>query len=431
MNIADENLLEQCYDFLCANPTCTKRLIGLPPHKRWNKLCKMISGARRQRVGPRVSVDLNQNIEYIPEQPEWTGYRDPTPPSPPPSVDEYSPGQTQSVPSVPSGSKRKAPMVDVIDSQFDKLTTSLDGFANVLSSSNVHFGVISDASMDSRIIDELQKQINQSRTLSASLERHTQAMKRRISLVNARIQSSNPTTEEIENLLRTMNIEDQNSFRQCFNFLSSHSSHTRRLIEMPIQYRFNRLQRYITEASTEALSLVEGEIVKLVCDCEAGVLRGWCAYSTLILSSIVKNTLVSVKVNSFIEGGTSGRVECETIEIHEGGDVSVEGEGVEVDEGTNIVVEGKGTKINEEVDVVVKSEGVEISGEVDVVVEGEGAKIDEEVDVGVEGEGGEFDEKAGVGVEGEGIEFHEETDVGMEGESVDNDEHESNENVAD
>ncbi|KAG2390210.1 uncharacterized protein HKW66_Vig0223840 [Vigna angularis] len=110
--------------------------------------------ARRQRVGPRVSVDLNQNVEYIPEQPQWAGYRDPTPPSPPSSVDEYSPGQTQSVPSVPSGrtsssrgSKRKAPMVDVIDSQFDKLTTSLDGFANVLSSSNVHFGVISDAAV--------------------------------------------------------------------------------------------------------------------------------------------------------------------------------------------------------------------------------------------------------------------------------------------
>ncbi|KOM56869.1 hypothetical protein LR48_Vigan10g276100 [Vigna angularis] len=61
--------------------------------------------ARRQRVGPRVSVDLNQNIEYIPEQPQWAGFRDPTPPSPPPSVDEYSPGQTQSVPSVPSGSR--------------------------------------------------------------------------------------------------------------------------------------------------------------------------------------------------------------------------------------------------------------------------------------------------------------------------------------
>ncbi|KOM33363.1 hypothetical protein LR48_Vigan01g291900 [Vigna angularis] len=34
---------------------------------------------------PRVSVDLNQNIKYIPEQPDWTTYRDPTPASPPPS----------------------------------------------------------------------------------------------------------------------------------------------------------------------------------------------------------------------------------------------------------------------------------------------------------------------------------------------------------
>ncbi|KOM37431.1 hypothetical protein LR48_Vigan03g081300 [Vigna angularis] len=44
MNIANENLLEHCYDFLCENSTCTKRLMGLPPQKRWNKLCKMISG---------------------------------------------------------------------------------------------------------------------------------------------------------------------------------------------------------------------------------------------------------------------------------------------------------------------------------------------------------------------------------------------------
>ncbi|KOM32165.1 hypothetical protein LR48_Vigan01g172100 [Vigna angularis] len=53
--------------------------------------------ARRQRVGPRVQVDLNQNMDYIPEEPNYHEYRDPTPPSPPPSVDEYSPGQTQSV----------------------------------------------------------------------------------------------------------------------------------------------------------------------------------------------------------------------------------------------------------------------------------------------------------------------------------------------
>ncbi|KOM48152.1 hypothetical protein LR48_Vigan07g185600 [Vigna angularis] len=85
----------------------------------------------RRRITPRVSVDLNKNIEYIPEQPDWTTYRDPTPTSPPPSVDEYSPGNTQSVPSVPSGgtsssrgSKRKAPLVDVVDAHFSAFTSA-------------------------------------------------------------------------------------------------------------------------------------------------------------------------------------------------------------------------------------------------------------------------------------------------------------------
>ncbi|WVY89989.1 hypothetical protein V8G54_035503 [Vigna mungo] len=97
-------------------------------------------------------VDLNQNMEYIPKEPIYRGYTDPTSSSPHPSVDEYSPGQTQFVPSVLSGGtlssrgfKRKAPMVDLIDAQFDKLATSLDGFINVLGSTNVHFEKISDA----------------------------------------------------------------------------------------------------------------------------------------------------------------------------------------------------------------------------------------------------------------------------------------------
>ncbi|KOM42499.1 hypothetical protein LR48_Vigan05g010300 [Vigna angularis] len=156
--------------------------------------------ARRQRVGPHVSVDLNQNMEYIPEQSQWTGYRDPTPPSPPPSVDEYSPGQTQSVPSVPSGgtsssrgSKRKAPKVDSIDTQFDKLTTSLDGFANVLSSSNVHFGVISDAAM---------RQVSAMEDKNEILRSQTEILRRTPNYTY--------TEADIYEMLTAMNISDEN-----------------------------------------------------------------------------------------------------------------------------------------------------------------------------------------------------------------------------
>ncbi|KOM55310.1 hypothetical protein LR48_Vigan10g120200 [Vigna angularis] len=185
--------------------------------------------ARRQRVGPRVSVDLNHNIEYTPEQPDWMRYRDPAPPSPPSSVDEYSPGQTQSVPSVPSGgtsssrgSKRKAPMVDVIDSQFDKLTTSLDGFAGVLSSSNVHFCVISDAAV---------RQVT-------TMEDRNQILRR----------NSNYTYTEadIYEMLSAMNIADDNLLEQCYDFLCGNPTCTKRLMGLPPHKRWNKLWKMIS-----------------------------------------------------------------------------------------------------------------------------------------------------------------------------------------
>ncbi|KAG2402928.1 uncharacterized protein HKW66_Vig0248030 [Vigna angularis] len=185
--------------------------------------------SRRQRVGPRVNVDLNQNIEYIPEQPDWTRYRDPTPPSPPPSVDEYSLGQTQSVPSVPSGgisssrgSKRKALMVDVIDSQFDKLTTSLDGFANVLSSSNVHFGLISDA-----------------------VVRQVSAMEDRYQILR-RSSTYTYTKGDIYEMLSGMNIVDENLLDQCYDFLCANPTCTKRLMGLPPHKRWNKLCKMIS-----------------------------------------------------------------------------------------------------------------------------------------------------------------------------------------
>ena len=106
--------------------------------------------------------------------------------------------------------------------------------------------------MDSRvmdeIIDEVQQLIIEGRRLSAAIVRLTEVVERQNSLSNATIERPNPTTEEIQNLLQTMNIEDQNLFRQYFDFLSSHPSYTRRLIGMPQQYRFNALQRYLNEA---------------------------------------------------------------------------------------------------------------------------------------------------------------------------------------
>ncbi|KOM25167.1 hypothetical protein LR48_Vigan50s008700 [Vigna angularis] len=184
--------------------------------------------ARRQRVGPRVQVDLNQNMDYIPEEPNYHEYRDPTPPSPPPSVDEYSPGQTQSVPFVPSGgtsssrgSKRKAPMVDAIDSQFDKLKTSLDGFTDVLGSTNVHFGVISDAAV---------------RQVSAMEDRNQ---------ILRRTSTYTYTESDIYEMLSAMNIFDETLLDQCYDFLCSNPTCTKRLMGLPPHKRWNKLCKMI------------------------------------------------------------------------------------------------------------------------------------------------------------------------------------------
>jgi len=41
MNNSDENLLDQCYDFLCENPAKVKQLFGLPVQRRMTKLFNM------------------------------------------------------------------------------------------------------------------------------------------------------------------------------------------------------------------------------------------------------------------------------------------------------------------------------------------------------------------------------------------------------
>lgn len=73
-------------------------------------------------------------MEYIPEESMFPRFTATTPPSPP-TMDKYSLGAIHYVSFVPSrgtsssrGSKRKTPMVDEMNSQFDKLTAKPDGF---------------------------------------------------------------------------------------------------------------------------------------------------------------------------------------------------------------------------------------------------------------------------------------------------------------
>ncbi|KAK8470073.1 hypothetical protein PHAVU_004G053900 [Phaseolus vulgaris] len=92
------------------------------------------------------NVDLNDhNMEDIPEEPGLDATQCENPRSVDPNVDSYSPGPNLTPPLVPPqssqpsggtsssrGSKRKAPMVNVIDLQLERLNTRFEGLTDIL-----------------------------------------------------------------------------------------------------------------------------------------------------------------------------------------------------------------------------------------------------------------------------------------------------------
>ncbi|KAL2333634.1 hypothetical protein Fmac_014847 [Flemingia macrophylla] len=124
----------------------------------WDELLTTKPSAAKWRVNPIRYYDLMEELwgadratghmagqRAAREQPFDAGFD--TAYRSPPHVDSYSPGDgTQSIPSAAStgtggtssswGTKRKAPMVDVLDAQFDKLTTRLDVFTDYFGRGN-------------------------------------------------------------------------------------------------------------------------------------------------------------------------------------------------------------------------------------------------------------------------------------------------------
>jgi len=186
--------------------------------------------ARHQCQQQRLEVDLKYQMEYVPDPPLYEGGTYPTPPSPP-AMDEYSPGPTQSQPSVPScgtsssrGSKRKAPMVDLMDSQFEKLTTKLDGFMDVMGSGNSHFENISQAA---------QRQV-------VAIEKRNEILIKQVSMMR-RMTNFQYSESDIWEMLSAMNIPDENVMDQCYDFLCANPGHTKRLMGLPSGLRWNKL----------------------------------------------------------------------------------------------------------------------------------------------------------------------------------------------
>ncbi|KAL2323197.1 hypothetical protein Fmac_027576 [Flemingia macrophylla] len=189
-----------------------------------------------------LRVDLNDNVDYIPEEQSFHQRFDATYRSPP-HMNSYSPGDgpgdgTQSVPSAASGgtggtsssrgTKRKAPMVDVMDVQFDKLTTKLDVFVDYLGQGNALTQKLSDI-----------------------VERQVLAIERRNEIINEQVNVMRRTSTfqhselDILDILVNMNLQDEQIMVQCYDHLCSNPLHVRQLFGLPPHLRLNQLLKLI------------------------------------------------------------------------------------------------------------------------------------------------------------------------------------------
>ncbi|WVZ07362.1 hypothetical protein V8G54_020708 [Vigna mungo] len=185
---------------------------------------------RRQHPQQRLEVDLNYQMKYIPEPPSYEGGTYSTPPSPS-VMDEHSPRPTQPVPSIPlcetstsRGSKRKAPMVDLMDSQFEKLITNLDKLMDVMRSSNSH----------------LEK-------LSSIMEQRVIAIKERNDIMR-RTTTFQYSESDIWEMLAGMNIQEETVMEQYYDFLCTNPVYTKRLMGLPPNRRWNKLIKMMMES---------------------------------------------------------------------------------------------------------------------------------------------------------------------------------------
>ncbi|KAL2346268.1 hypothetical protein Fmac_000268 [Flemingia macrophylla] len=158
--------------------------------------------ARRNISMQSLRVDLNDDMDYIPEKQSFDPGFDTTYRSSP-HMDSYSLGDgTQSVSSAAFGgtggtssswgTKRKTPMVDVLDTQFDKLTTKLDLFADYLGQGNA---------LTQKLYDIAERQV-------LAIERRNEIINEHVNVMR-RTSTFQHSESNIWDMLVNMNLHDE------------------------------------------------------------------------------------------------------------------------------------------------------------------------------------------------------------------------------
>lgn len=122
-------------------------------------------------------------------------------------------------------------MIDVIDTQFDKLNTGLDKMAEAIGSGSVYAKKLSNAA---------KKQVNISKCQVIAIEKRNELLRR----TNAFQYSEGDIWELSEGVSFTY----QPLKEQCFDYLCNNQSQTRRLFGMPSHLQYNHLIKLMRDA---------------------------------------------------------------------------------------------------------------------------------------------------------------------------------------
>nr|KYP70601.1 hypothetical protein KK1_009821 [Cajanus cajan] len=222
----------------------TKRFTAEP--EVWDDLLQAKPAAAKWRVSSIRYYDLMEELWGVdratghmddPFQAGFdTAYRSP------PHYGSCSPiDDTQSVSSAASGgttgtsssrgTKRKAPMIDVMDAQFDRLTTRLDAFTDYLGQGNA---------LTQRLSDIVERQV-------VAIERRNEIINEQVNILR-RISTVQYSESNIWDMLVAMNLEDEQVMVQCYDFLCNNPSHVRRLFGLPPHLRLNQLLKFIGQS---------------------------------------------------------------------------------------------------------------------------------------------------------------------------------------
>ena len=188
-----------------------------------------------------LSVNLgDNNMDYIPKQPNYEEAYDYVPRSPAPhfqsSDTPFMPSAGSTGTSSSRGSKRKDPTMDGIDEHFALLNTNLQQCVSSMKDENENASQLVDiARAQATAAQDIAAQIRRRNDLYAEHVHHHQ-----------RHASYQYSKSDIWTMLVELNISDEQVMDQCYEFVCEHPERVKQLFGMPYERRMTKLIGFMT-----------------------------------------------------------------------------------------------------------------------------------------------------------------------------------------